>query len=265
MDTKAYISSGILEQYLLGELSPQQQREVLENVRKYPEIKSELESIELALEQFMVLHQVEPSPGTLTAIQQKIDLEERVTATEPEPAPAGGGRSGWLGGLGALLILAIFFAGYAYWQWTQAEAAREQAEQNYAELQIDCNETAVELQQYQRKMAIIRDTGNKPVYMGGTDLSPNSLAAVHWNPDRKVAYLDVIDLPTPPAGMQYQLWAIIDGTPTNMDVFDVDTEGDALVEVPFFESPQAFAVTLEPAGGSETPTLDQMYIVGNVI
>lgn len=263
MNIKEYISSGILEQYLVGGLSPELQREVLENVRKYPEIKSELEEIELALEQFALLHQVEPAAGTLASIQQKIAAEDKGNSTTPATA-SGGSRNAWIGALGALLIIATFFAAYAYSQWQQAEKEREQIQQNLTQLQIACDETAAQLDQYQRKMAIIRDPGNKPVYMGGTALSPSALAAVHWNPEKKIAYLDIINLPPPPPGKQYQLWAIIDGSPTNMDVFDVNTEGDALLEVPFFEAPQAFAVTLEPAGGSPGPTLDQMFVVGNV-
>jgi hypothetical protein len=31
------------------------------------------------------------------------------------------------------------------------------------------------------------------------------------------------------------------------------------------EAAQAFAVTLEKKGGSRTPTLDQMYVLGNVV
>ena len=35
-------------------------------------------------------------------------------------------------------------------------------------------------------------------------------------------------------------------------------------EVPFIENAAAFAVTLENRGGSPTPTLEEMVVIGNV-
>jgi hypothetical protein len=48
-----------------------------------------------------------------------------------------------------------------------------------------------------------------------------------------------------------------------MGVFEV-AANEGLQDVPYIEHPQAFAVTLEPKGGSQAPTLDQMYVVGAV-
>ena len=78
--------------------------------------------------------------------------------------------------------------------------------------------------------------------------------------------MDITNLPSPAADKQYQLWAIVDGAPVDMGVFDLaSAETDTTFQnVPFIENPQAFAVTLEPKGGSTNPTLDQMYVVGNV-
>lgn len=39
---------------------------------------------------------------------------------------------------------------------------------------------------------------------------------------------------------------------------------DTLLCIPFIDNPRAFAVTLEPRGGSENPTLEQMYVIGEV-
>lgn len=49
MNIETYISSGILEDYILGLASPKERKEVEYYIKKYPEIKSELRAIEDAL------------------------------------------------------------------------------------------------------------------------------------------------------------------------------------------------------------------------
>ena len=64
-------------------------------------------------------------------------------------------------------------------------------------------------------------------------------------------------LPAPPAGKDYQLWVIAGSTPKSAGVFPVDDKGGAvhvLPEVPDPTGVNAFAVTLEPAGGLPQPS-----------
>jgi anti-sigma-K factor RskA len=49
-----------------------------------------------------------------------------------------------------------------------------------------------------------------------------------------------------------------------MGVFDAVVDTSKLQEVSYVENAQAYAVTLEPRGGSETPTLEQMYVIGEI-
>jgi anti-sigma-K factor RskA len=49
-----------------------------------------------------------------------------------------------------------------------------------------------------------------------------------------------------------------------MGVLTLEPGENILKTVPFIANAQAFAVTLEDIGGSPVPTLDQMYLLGNV-
>jgi mannose-6-phosphate isomerase-like protein (cupin superfamily) len=60
MDTSQYIASGVLEEYCMGLLDNEARAEVHRHVLLYPEIATELNHIELALEQYAQLHAVEP-------------------------------------------------------------------------------------------------------------------------------------------------------------------------------------------------------------
>ena len=49
MDIKAYINSGILEQFVLGNTSPEESAQIVELSKSHPEIKAEIEAIEIGL------------------------------------------------------------------------------------------------------------------------------------------------------------------------------------------------------------------------
>ena len=49
-DIKAYIESGILELYVLGDVSPEERRQVEEMAVKHPAVKAELDEIERSME-----------------------------------------------------------------------------------------------------------------------------------------------------------------------------------------------------------------------
>ncbi len=74
----------------------------------------------------------------------------------------------------------------------------------------------------------------------------------------------VESLPKTPTGKQYQLWCIIDGKLVDMGVIDKEFENKVLTIKAPKGSVVAFAITLEKQGGSKTPTLEEMYVIGNV-
>ena len=100
--------------------------------------------------------------------------------------------------------------------------------------------------------------------MNGTDNSPDSKATVYWNKSTEDVYLSIKNLKELSKDQQYQLWAIIDGKPVDAGVFD-PTNSSMLVQMKNINpNAAAFAVTIEPKGGSENPTLETMQVIGNV-
>jgi hypothetical protein len=85
---------------------------------------------------------------------------------------------------------------------------------------------------------------------------------VYWN---KVVYVDAAGLPEPPKGMVYQVWALKLNplTPTSIGLLDkFDDNNQRIFAVNNTGDAEAFAITLEPAGGSLNPTMEQLYTLG---
>ena len=140
---------------------------------------------------------------------------------------------------------------------------------NYKSEQLELNKTAEDLTRMlevrNHELRLLRDPAMAAITLTGTPLSPASLAKVYWGKTNQEVYLEVHQLPAPPSGKQYQLWGIVQGKPVDLGIFDIPAPTDsALIKMKDVEGVSTFAVTLEPAGGKPDPTLDQMYVAGNV-
>jgi anti-sigma-K factor RskA len=95
----------------------------------------------------------------------------------------------------------------------------------------------------------------------GTEAFPSTYATVYWKTSSSEVYLAPAGLPEPEEGKQYQLWAIVNGEPRSAGMVN-DLKGLNVMQQ--ISDASAFAITLEPEGGSESPTLEAMYVLGEV-
>ena len=86
-----------------------------------------------------------------------------------------------------------------------------------------------------------------------------SVATVYWSKKSAEVYLLVNSLPKPASDQQYQLWAIVDGKPVSAGVFDMN-QADSMLKMTNMPTAQAFAVTLEKAGGSPVHRVRCMFL-----
>lgn len=253
----------------MGLTSDQESEEVESYVRKYPELLVELHAIQDALLNYNLSYSKEPLHNLEHSILGKIDaLPATPSAPLPSaPKPMAGADQKYkkaigLAGIALLAALASLF--YLFQQNRQTKKALADTMSQMEQLRSDCEairNSNAKMADYINKVG---DPNSKAVVMKGLEPAPNAVAVVHWNQVKKEAFIEVKDLPPAPKGKQYQLWAIVNGKPTDMGVFTLQAGDNELKSVPFIASPQAFAVTLEDEGGSPVPTLDQMYLLGNV-
>lgn len=263
MNIKAYISSGILEHYVLGLASEQERKEVEMYAQTQPKIQEELDAIELAMEQYAQLHAIEKPVGIDSKINAKIDELEKTSAVTNIKPPGFWAKSGLtiLVGIVSLILGLLAFSNY---QKNQSQAQEIVTLQGNLNIQKDdCDEINRANKALRESLIIIQNPDNQFIRLGGTENTPNAIASVIYNPATQKSYLSIDQLAAPPSDKQYQLWAIVDGTPVDMGVFELESNKDTLQEVPFIANPAAFAVTLEKRGGNSTPTLDQMVLIGN--
>lgn len=113
----------------------------------------------------------------------------------------------------------------------------------------------------QEQKQTIGDPNTTVVNMVGTKSAPKSSANVYWDSASSSVYLVVKNMPQLPNDQQYQLWALIDGKPNDLGVFDATNE-KLILKMKNTKKAQAFAITIEKRGGSPSPTLEKMQSMG---
>lgn len=264
MDIQKYISSGILELYVYGVLSEKESREVSRVLKEYPEVKAEVEEIEKALLTLSSAAAPNNAEHLIASIKEK--LTKTSTATAPVATPVR--KIGWItysGWAASLLLLVGLFVFFNRTNDLREELSAERARNAQMEEQIaNARESA---QKAEELLAVIRDRNVERVPLQGQNVAPEAFASVYWNIQENTAYIDAKDLPEPPRGKVYQVWSLTMQplTPTSIGLLD-DFEADDN-KVFSLENPnqsEAFGITLEPEGGSETPTMEQLYVLGTV-
>lgn len=118
----------------------------------------------------------------------------------------------------------------------------------------------------EKMLAFVMNPDVNEVELGSKIPDMEAAGKLLWDKETNKGLFLVSSIPLPEQGKTYQLWAIEDGKPVSMGVFDVDKEGNSMMEIelmPESSQPMQFAVTLEPAGGMPQPTGD-MYLYGSL-
>ncbi len=268
MNMNEYISSGILESYVLDVATPEEMKEVEMYASMHPEIKLELEAIEKAMHSYATEHSITPPPQLKDKILAQIAAEtsnsspakEPVTRSMNEGASSNSRFSTWSIAASLLFLISATFAIYYGVQNGQLNSSINKMQQANTALSDSVKALASNMDQIHNDMAIMQDTAYKVVKLKGLKISPESKAMVCWSPADKKVYVEIDKLPSAPSGMQYQLWAIVDGKPVSEGML---TAGNGLHHMRDVEHAQAFAISLEKAGGSETPKGD-IYVMGAI-
>ena len=135
----------------------------------------------------------------------------------------------------------------------ERDAAAVRAEQAGAEL-IAARE---ELTRLARESGVMAAPGVQTTVLAGLGSLPEAAGQALVNPQTRTAVFHAFHLPPAGAGRTYQLWFIAGGKPVSAGVFEpgADGHGSLLVEnVAPADEIQAWAVTVEPAGGVPQPT-----------
>lgn len=255
MTPEELIASGKLELYVYGSLTKEEQDEIYALAVEHKIIMEEIEAIEAALFRLSSYGMPYLSARNYERIKAAIKLGSRNVFTIRQKVVMYTGYAAAI-----LLLVSLGLINNKY----------QSTKRNYNTIYTvknELQETLVKVTNEKNLINELRESKYDRVTLAGQAVSPESSANVYWDQESNQVVVDVQNLPTPPPGKVYQVWSLTFDplTPVSIGVLDQFTSVDIKIfSVENVSNAQAFGITLEPEGGSPTPTMDQLYTLGKV-
>lgn len=268
-DLNRYIESGILERYVLGDVTPDERREVEQAAKKYAKVRQEILEIELALENFAQAHGIEPAKALKGRVLSGVGGAEESSEVRVLNKPTRSQRTFYPYALAASVALLLISWVALIIVYNRLDESKEQlalSQRSSQQYSMQVNQYDQQLQESQKVISVLKDPAVRMITLRGTDRSPSSKLRVVYQPDQEIVMLDLssLALPANDSAHQYQLWAMVEGKPVDLGVFDADRGVTGMKEMKGLANAEAFAVTLESRGGSPVPTMSNLMALGTI-
>ncbi len=264
MDKQQLIESGILELYVLGELS-QSECNQIQHLLDDDDVKQELQKIELNLEQIGRQEAIAPPVGVKRNIMEHLvssaeNVNDKSSAHKIHTSKNANSLTHQILRWKRNFQVAAVFAGLMSlafgWQLYKG-INKDKIQSQLLEMQGQVEQLSASNTVITDQMAYINHTYTTPIVLKGNVNAPESKAVVYWNPTVSEALLSTNGLPELPKGKEYQIWADIDGEMISMKVFNLKQK---LIKLPYMADAESLNVTIEPKGGSDHPTIEQLLV-----
>ncbi|MDO6758685.1 anti-sigma factor [Tamlana sp. 2_MG-2023] len=264
MDINTYIESGILELYVAGALSEQENADIHKLLQKHPELLQEVLEIEAAIMKLTASTSQRSNNHIYNIIKQRLGFNNGDSKVISIVKP----KYNWITYTGWAASI-IFGAGLL---WTLNQNKQLQTDIQVAETQQSLLETQIEnsknsLEEANTLISVMRDDNITRIPLNGQGNFSNTYAKVYWDKNANRIFLDAQGLPEPPEGKVYQVWSLTLSplTPTSLGTIDnFISDTNKIFEIENANASEAFGITLEPTGGSESPTMEMLYTLGVV-
>lgn len=238
MDKQTFLESGLLEQYALGIVDPDEEEIVEEYLNLYPELQEEVEEMRKAIHQYALEQNIPPFPKKTQPAGHP--AEAQLLAINQSTSH---GKINWLNILviGSLALLCALSA------WRMQYLQHENHEFKGELATCESREHII---------AFLKDPQTQPVVLTNTQDQTQSAALIYWNKNSQKAMLNPFNLPQLPADQQYQIWADVKGEMLSVGLVNQDLA--KYQDLEFLENAVSLNITIEPKGGSATPTVSRL-------
>ena len=258
MDINEYISGGIIEMYVMGLCSASEKLE-LEKLRSiHPVLHNAILQYEKELEEKMLQNSTLPSAAT----DEKILMGLHALKVPVKPIYVKKKEftifSAWQYVAAASFVLLAISSYYNFTLFTKTNkqqkaftALKEKEKENVPTLPA-------------ADYAIMMDRNITPVAMYGVGYHAICRCTMFWDKKTGKIFIMIHHLPQSSSAKDYQLWAMVNGKPVNVGIIKDEIRGRFIEMQTVPADAVSFIVTLENAGGSAVPTLEETYLSGKI-
>ncbi|HZV69995.1 MAG TPA: anti-sigma factor [Saprospiraceae bacterium] len=248
MDVEEIKASGLLELYVMDQLSPAGKAEVEGYLNTYPELRKELREIERSLEIFAGTAALKSPAGTKEKVLDAIRGDVNATENTNQQTLSFWPLAAAVFGIGLLLFVYLY---------VQKNKDTKRLEQDIAAVRETCVSNTNALTKQLDLLRQLTEPANKILPFTATPGFASTDIYLHTNKISKRNFIQVRNLPDIASGQTYELWSIKPNqAPIPLNVFDKPSDG--LIEVSYVDGTEVYAITIEPSGGKNTPTMENL-------
>jgi anti-sigma factor RsiW len=268
----------LLAGYVLGDLSPEDVIAVKQYLEIHPEAIAEVESLQQAL---ALIPLGLPNAAPPRELKQRVlaaaqaDLQEDLTQNLPTERELGAAvmniaqpqtstqqraQKRWFAMAGGIAAATIAAFGIQSYQLQQELKATRQEIAQMRQTQEKLIATQGDLNRYQQAVATIEQAPGRMLNLAGSGIAASASGNVVITPSQRQAVLMIQNMPKPPEGKVYHLWAMVEGRKVACIQFTPEADGKVLMQLPADRWVNAIgvAVTLEPNQSEVQPTGDMV-------
>ena len=262
MKKEDIISSGLLEMYAFGATTAEETAMVQQAFINWPDVKEDVNAMEETMENYALINASKISLEAKDKLFTQLNLTQlpAISLLEEKKAPVipiksyrniAAACAALL--VGSAILNFVFFSKF------------NNVNKKYAEREDIVNRILKEEEREKAAINIVRSKYSLPLKMKPEIAPKDADAKIYWLTNTGEIYLDPSNLPAAPNGMQYQLWAIVDGRAIDAGLINsIENPAELhLQKMKTFGHAEAFAVTLESEVGNTSPK-GPMFVMGKL-
>ncbi|MGC6430152.1 MAG: anti-sigma factor [Jejuia sp.] len=245
-----FLSSGLLDRYLVGETNVVETEQVEAYISKYPEVENAYNTMQHNLEIVAKSNAIEAPASVLDNVLEALDDAPVIALQKVSKYKK------WYKFSVAASVAALVFAASTYLFYNQNQKLEEENQTIVDEIfdlrsDIEMNNRKVNeiLEEFRR----INDPETYKYIMQGNHRAKDLKTVAYINPKEKTSMIDVVSLPQLPEEQCYQIWADLQGRMVSLGILN---ENDSKKYMPFAENAVALNITIEPKGGNTIASLE---------
>ena len=250
MTLKEIRDSGLLELYAIGTADAEEQSLVEQALTDHPELLNDLKQISDTLLGYASAHSIEPGQGLKDNILKEVGGVKKEKSEKELPKS----NKIWPGLAGILALLCLWLGYLMNQQQNTSNTLRTQ----YNILVHQCDSVRQERDIQYASLESLTDPDNEILIVTATPKYSSTLLYLYHNDTDQINFIQIKNLPPiDNVNQSFQLWSLKGSdAPIPLDVFQ--SNGNDLVEVSHVLDTDVYAITIEPKGGSQSPTLDDL-------
>ncbi|MCL5130399.1 anti-sigma factor [Algibacter sp. L4_22] len=247
----AFLNSGLLEKYLIGDTTSVETEQVESFISKYPDVQNAYNSLQHNLEIVTKTNAVEAPKFILDNILAELDEKPVVNLNAKKKYKS------WYKYTIAASFVAFIFAGTSFSFYNQNIKLSKENQvvvDEIFDLRSDIEQNNIMLDNVMRQLLKLNNPETEKYIISGNARAKDLKTVAYINPKEKTSMIDVVSLPKLPEEQCYQIWADLQGQMVSLGILN-ETDRK-LMNLPYAENALALNITIEPKGGNTVASVE---------